>query len=126
MRVVRHLADARASARQSKTIKLRQPVSTILIVADKSIVKRTVRTLRQLLLQQANAKDVRVGSLTEEERLKKLIVEPNFKALGPAFRGETNNLAKTIGSLYVGQLVQPFREEVHFAVRLDDMEYMLT
>src|SRR5207244_9223133 len=76
MRIVQHIADATASARQSKKIKLRQPVSTILIVADKPIVRRTIRILRDLLLQQANAKDVRLVSLNDEERVKKLTGEP--------------------------------------------------
>src|SRR5438552_16020075 len=96
MRIVQHIADATASARQSKKIKLRQPVSTILIVADKPIVRRTIMTRRDLLLQEANAKDVRWVSLTAEERLKKLIVEPKFKSLGASFRGQPNRIAERL------------------------------
>ena len=126
MRIVQHIADATASARQSKKIKLRQPVSTILIVADKPIVRRTIRTLRDLLLQQANAKDVRLVSLTEEERLKKLIVEPNFKALGPSFRGEANKIAERLRSLDGRQLMRAFKEDGHFLVKLDGGEHEIT
>jgi isoleucyl-tRNA synthetase len=123
MRIVQHIADATASARQSKKIKLRQPVSRILIVTDKPIAKRTIKTLRELLLQQANAKDVRLVTLTEEERLKKLTVEPNFKALGPAFRGEANKIAESLRSLDGRQLMRAFKEEGHFLVKLDGKEY---
>src|SRR2546426_1211201 len=126
MRIVQHIADATASARQSKKIKLRQPVSTVLIVADRPIVKSTVRTLRDLLLQQANAKDVKLVSLTEEERLKKLIVEPNFKALGPAFRGEANKIAERLRSLDGRQLMRAFKEEGHFLVKLDEKDHKIT
>src|SRR5437660_1880106 len=126
MRIVQHIADATASARQSKKIKLRQPVSTILIVADKPIVRRTIRTLRDLLLQQANAKDVRLVSLTEEERLKKLIVEPNFKALGPSFRGEANKIAERLRSLDGRQLLRAFKEYGDFLVKLDEKDYKIT
>jgi isoleucyl-tRNA synthetase len=126
MRIVQHIADATASARQSKKIKLRQPVSTILIVADKPIVRRTIKTLRDLLLQQANAKDVRLVSLTEEERLKRLIVEPNFKALGPAFRGDANKIAEKIHSLDGRQLMRAFKEEGHFLLKLDEKEHKIT
>ena len=126
MRVVQHISDATASARQSKKIKLRQPVSTILIVADRPIVRRTVRTLRELLLQQANAKEVRLVGLTEEEQLKKLIVEPNFKALGPAFRGEANKIAEKIRSLDGRQLMRAFNEEGLFPVNLNGKEYRIT
>jgi len=55
-----------------------------------------------------------------------LIVEPNFKALGPAFRGEANNLAERIRSLDGRQLMQAFREEGHFLVKLDEKEYKIT
>src|SRR5207253_10123553 len=126
LRVVQHISDATASARQSKKIKLRQPVSTILIVADKPIVKRTVRTLRDLLLQQANAKDVRLVSLSEEERLKKLIVEPNFKALGPAFRGDATRIAERLRTLDGRQLMRAFKEEGHFLVNLDGKDHKIT
>src|SRR2546426_819482 len=126
MRIVRHITDAAASARQSKKIKLRQPVSTILIVADKPIVRRTLGTLRELLLQQANAKDVKLVSLSEEERLKKLIVEPNFKALGPVFRGDANKIAEKIRSLDGRQLMRAFKEEGHFFVKLDGKEHKIT
>ncbi len=126
MRIVQHITDAAASARQSKKIKLRQPVSTILIVADKPIVRRTLRTLRELLLQQANAKDVKLVSLGEEERLKKLIVEPNFKALGPVFRGYANKIAEKIRSLDGRQLMRAFKEEGHFFVKLDEKEHRIT
>src|SRR5438552_1744498 len=111
MRIVQHITDAVASARQSKKIKLRQPVSTILIVADKPTVRRTLGSLRELLLQQANAKGVKLVSLSDEERLKKLIVEPNFKALGPVFRGDANKIAEKIRSLDGRQLMRAFKEE---------------
>ncbi|TMI60429.1 isoleucine--tRNA ligase, partial [Candidatus Bathyarchaeota archaeon] len=126
MRIIQHIADATASARQSKKIKLRQPVSTILIVANKPIVKRTVKTLRELLLQQANAKEVRLVSLAEEVRLKKIIVEPNFKALGPAFRGEANRIAERLRSLDGRQLMRAFKEEGHFPVNMDEKDDKIT
>src|SRR5438046_6667952 len=126
MRIIQHIADATASARQSKKIKLRQPVSTILIVANKPIVKRTVKTLRELLLQQANAKEVRLVSLAEEVRLKKIIVEPNFKALGPAFRGEANRIAERLRSLDGRQLMRAFEEEGHFMIKLGETDYRIT
>jgi isoleucyl-tRNA synthetase len=126
MLIIQHISDATASARQSRKIKLRQPVSTILIVADKPIVKRTVKTLRDLLLQRANAKDVRLVSLNEEEQLKKLIVEPNFKVLGPAFRGEANRVAEKLRSLDGRPLMSAFNEKGHFLFKTDEKEYNIT
>ena len=126
MRIVQHITDGTASARQSKKIKLRQPVSTILIVTNKPIVRRTVRTLRELLLQQTNAKDVRLVSIAEEEGLKKPIVEPNFKALGPAFRGDANKIAERLRSLDGRELMRAFKQREHFLVKLDEKEHKIT
>jgi isoleucyl-tRNA synthetase len=69
---------------------------------------------------------MRLVSLTEQEQLKKLIVEPNFKALGPAFRGEANKIAEKIRSLDGRQLMRAFKEEGHFLVKLDEKEYKIT
>jgi len=126
MRIIQHITDAAASARQSKKIKLRQPVSTIMIIGDKPIVKRAVRTLRQLLLQQANAKDVRLVSITEEERLKKLIVEPNFKGLGPTFRGEANRVAEKLQTSDGRELMRAFKEVGNYTLKLNNKDYTIT
>lgn len=125
MRIVQHISDATASARQSKKIKLRQPISTVLIVPNKPIVKRAIRTLRDLLLRQTNAKDVKLVGLNEEERLKTLIVEPNFKALGPAFRGEANKIAEKLRTLDGRRLMTAFKNG-DFPLKLDDKEYQIT
>lgn len=126
MRIVQHISNATASARQSKKIKLRQPVSTILIVADRPIVKRAVNNLRGLLLRQTNAKEVRLVSLTEEEQLKKLVVEPNFKSLGPAFRGETNEIAAKLRSLDGRKLMRAFKKDELFQLKSDERVYKIT
>src|SRR2546428_11754247 len=88
MEIVKQVSAASSSARQSKKVKLRQPVARILIVTDSNRVKRAVKSLKPLFLQQTNSKDIRLVGLAEEEQLKKLIVEPNFKGLGPAFKGD--------------------------------------
>jgi len=69
---------------------------------------------------------VKLVSLSEEERLKKLIVEPNFKALGPVFRGDANKIAEKIRSLDGRRLMRAFKEEGHFPVKLDEKEYRIT
>src|SRR5206468_11954594 len=45
VKIVQHISEGVASARQSKKIKLRQPVSNILVVSDKPVVRRTVKSL---------------------------------------------------------------------------------
>src|SRR5260370_27657238 len=98
MEIVQQVSAASSSARQSKKVTLRQPVARILIVTDSNKVRRAVKRLKPLFLQQTNSKDIRLVGLAEEEQLKKLIAEPNFKGLGPAFKGAANKIAEALRS----------------------------
>ncbi len=126
MRVAQHIAEASASARQSKKIKLRQPVSEILVVSDSAIVRRSVKAQRELLLQQTNAKKLRVVTVTEAEQLKRLIVEPNYRALGPSFRGEANRVAQTLRTQDGRELLASFKEQQSHPLRINDKDYNIT
>jgi isoleucyl-tRNA synthetase len=126
MRIVQHVSEAVASARQSKKIKLRQPVSTILVVSDKPVVKRTIRSLRDILLQQTNSKEVKLVGITEEERLKKLVVEPNYRGIGPNFKREANRVAESLRSQDGRTLMRAFKENGHFTMNIDGADYKIT
>ncbi len=126
VKIVQHISEGVASARQSKKIKLRQPVSEILVVSDKPIVRRTVKALHDLLLQQTNAKHVRLVGITEAERLKRLIVEPNFKGLGPAFRGNANKVAQALRTKDGRELLRAFKADGHFPLKTDHEDYKIT
>ena len=126
VKIVQHISEGVASARQSKKIKLRQPVSDILVVSDKPIVTRTVKALHDLLLQQTNAKHVRLVGITEAERLKRLIVEPNFKSVGPAFRGDANKVAQALRTKDGRELLRAFKGDGHFPLKTDHEDYKIT
>ncbi|OLB46387.1 isoleucine--tRNA ligase [archaeon 13_1_40CM_4_53_4] len=126
VKIVQHISEAVASARQSKKVKLRQPVSRILVVSDKPMVTRTVKALHELLLQRTNAKHVRLVGITEAERLKRLIVEPNFKGLGPAFRGNANKVAQALRTKDGRELLRAFKADGHFPLKTDHEDYKIT
>jgi len=126
VKIVQHISEGVASARQSKKIKLRQPVSDILVVSDKPVVRRTVKSLHDLLLQQTNAKHLRLVGITEAERLKRLIVEPNFKSVGPAFRGDANKVAQALRTKDGRELLRAFKGDGHFPLKTDHEDYKIT
>jgi isoleucyl-tRNA synthetase len=125
MRIAQHITEAAASARQSKKMKLRQPVAEVLVVSDTTAVERAVRAQRELILQQTNAKNLRLVDVGEEERLKKLIVEPNYKTLGPAFRGEANRVAQALRNQDGRQLLTIFKSGTCFPLRIEDKDYSI-
>ncbi len=126
MEIVQEVSAASSSARQSKKIKLRQPVARTLIVTDSDKVKRSVKSLRPLFLQQTNSKDIRLVGPAEEEQLKKLIVEPNFKGLGPVFKGDANKVAEALRSTDGRQLFQKLQADRAFTLKMDNRDYTIT
>jgi isoleucyl-tRNA synthetase len=125
MNIIHHISRAVASARQSKKIKLRQPVAKILVVSEKPIVKQATQKLRPLLLRTANAKQVELVSLHEEERLRTLTVEPNFKKIGPVFKEKANKVADAIRSLDGRELFQTFVHQTEYRLKAGEYEYKI-
>ena len=126
METVQQVSAASSSARQSKKVKLRQPVAKTLIVTDSTQVKRAVKELKPLFLQQTNSKDIRIIGLAEEEHLKKLTVEPNYKGLGPVFKMDANKVAITLRSIDGRELFQTFRTDKSYRLRVDEHDYDIT
>ena len=126
MEIVQQVAAASSSARQSKKVKLRQPVAKTLIVTDSSEVRLAVKDLKPLFLQQTNSKEIRIVRLSEEEQLKKLTVEPNYKGLGPVFKAEANNVANALRALDGRHLFQTLQNEKVYRLRTGDKEYEIT
>jgi len=126
MEIVQQVSAASSSARQSKKVKLRQPVARTLVVTDADRVKRAVKSLRPLFLQQTNSKDIRLVGLEEEEQLKKLIVEPNFKGLGPAFKADANKVAGALRSTDGRRLFQTLQIAKSYALKIDNQDYTIT
>jgi isoleucyl-tRNA synthetase len=126
MKIVQQVSAASSSARQSKKVKLRQPVARTLIVTDSDKVKRAVKGLRPLFLQQTNSKDIRLVGLAEEEQFKKLVVEPNFKGLGPVFKGDANKVAEALRSTDGRQLFQEIQADKPYTLKLNDRDYTIT
>ncbi len=91
MAVARKLVDACANARQKAEIKQRWPVATIVIESDDPIVGQAVIDLQDVLKEQINAKEIRIGTVGRHYEAK-----PNYKNLGPRFKGEAKKVAEAI------------------------------
>ena len=126
MEIVQQVAAASSSARQSKKVKLRQPVAKTLIVTDSNAVRLAVKDLKPLFLQQTNSKEIRIVRLSEEEQLKKLTVDPNYRGLGPVFKTEADNVANALRAADGRQLFQTLQKEKVYKLNTDDKEYEIT
>ncbi|MEM3381098.1 MAG: isoleucine--tRNA ligase [Candidatus Bathyarchaeia archaeon] len=99
MDLAREVVGAVLSARQTAKVKLRQPISRIVIVTGDPTVERALNGLDKVIQSQANTRKIEYVNLEEEEKLKRLTVNPNYKVLGPVFRGDTNLVAEELKRL---------------------------
>ena len=126
MKFGQQISGAVASARQSKKLKLRQPVSKVLVVTENPVARNVVKNLRALLLQTANTKDIQLVGLKEEKQLTKLLVEPNYKGLGPVFRQDANKVADKLRKLDGRELYKTVSAGRPHKLELDGKTYEIT
>ncbi|MEM1538671.1 MAG: isoleucine--tRNA ligase [Candidatus Nezhaarchaeales archaeon] len=111
---VRSIVEAVLSARQQAKLKLRYPVSKILISATSSEVEEAVKTFNRVILDQANAKEVIMISASEEAAFKEVKVLPNFSRLGPKFRGKAILIADALKGVNGREFLGSIREKGYY------------
>ncbi len=123
MEVVREIIEACARARDAARYKLRWPVKEIVIVSEDKKVLNAAQSLRSVIMEQANTKDVVSSSKFENLSVN---ATPNMKTLGPKLRQDVpkvaSKLAEEDGSVILGILES---EEV-YKVEIEDKTVELT
>ncbi len=112
----RSIVEAAMSARQSARIKLRYPLSELVVVSNSSEVKRAVEVFRSIICEQANVKRVKVVPLSEEVNYVKLKVELNYSILGPKLKSKLKDVASVISSLNPLDVKRSIDEKGYFEV----------
>ena len=91
MNHIRDMLESAAHARDVARFKLRWPVQNITVVTENDEVTNAIESLKEVLLEQANTKNV-----TIERQLDNAIViaKPNMAILGPKLRGDLGRVKK--------------------------------
>jgi len=118
--------------RKAKSIKVRQPLSRVLIPAIDDKTRDIVASIADLIKQEVNVKEIEV--LDKDSDFIKKTVKPNFKALGPKVGKNMKFVAKAIQSftqkelkmLEANQSVVIEVEGNKFDIQLDDVEIITT
>jgi isoleucyl-tRNA synthetase len=128
MEVVRELYEAANNARQKAKMKLRWPLRSLFVESEDNGVKNAVEKLSDLIKAQCNVKEVKVVNEFE----KKLIVKPNFKAIGPILKDKAKDFASYLNSLTEEEIRKILESgEIEFEgekLKIDDViikEYVL-
>ncbi|MEM3754123.1 MAG: isoleucine--tRNA ligase [Candidatus Bathyarchaeia archaeon] len=125
MEIVKEIIAATTGARQAKKIKLRQPVSQIIVVSDFPIIKDIIKSFEHIIIEQANTKSIEVFTLNEEKKLKKIMPIPSYHSLGPIFKAKTEEIANCIKKLDGKTILESFRINGYYELKINDESYKI-
>ena len=90
------------SLRKKEMIKVRQPLQKIMIPVLDENQKAEIEAVADLIMAEVNVKEIELLDDASGVLVKQ--IKPNFKALGPRFGKEMNNIAKEIQNLSQDQI----------------------
>ena len=119
MDLVRDLISLGRNAREEARIKVRQPISEV-ILDDK--VKKTIKDLESLIYEELNVKEIKYAKDLSEYMT--FVVKPNFKVCGPIFGKNIGSLSNKLNEMKQEDIIKLSNGE---SVKLKlDQEYELT
>ncbi len=106
MDIVREIIEACARARDAAHYKLRWPVREIVIVSEDEKVLNAAQSLKNVIMEQANTKDVVSSDKFENLTINAL---PNMKTLGPKLRQDVPKVASKLSEADGDEIIQKIR-----------------
>ena len=96
MHLVRRIVELGRSIRNDVGVRVRQPLSTLYVVAENERRQLLLQGMEHLVLEELNVKNITF--VDDESKLMTLKAEPVFKHLGPKFGKLVNQAAEAIRS----------------------------
>jgi len=96
MEVARRVVERAAAARMRAGVKVRQPLPRLYVLTGDPGFAASVERMRGVIMAQANVKDLQVLPPGEEARFKRLRARPDYRRLGPQFKGRAPLIASLI------------------------------
>ncbi|MDR2943661.1 MAG: isoleucine--tRNA ligase [Methanosarcinales archaeon] len=108
MKIVRNVVEASSNARQKAGRKLRWPISRIVVVPNDENVADALTRLKDVLLEQTNAKNVEVLAVGDAWKELDVQMTPNQSVLGPAFKQDAKKVADALNEAGAKSLKEAF------------------
>lgn len=122
MYIAQRISSMILALRRKVNIKVRQPLSKIMIPLLDPTIKEEVEEVRQLILNEVNVKEIEYITDTTGVLIKK--IKPNFKTLGPKF-GRQMKQVGAIVSAFSQQDINRLEKEGKFTIVIDGQESVL-
>jgi isoleucyl-tRNA synthetase len=122
MDIVREIIEACARARDTAHYKLRWPVREIIIVSEEDKVLNATQSLKNILMEQANTKNVISSDKFENLTIKAL---PNMKTLGPKLRQDVPKVASKLSKTDGDEIIRKLESEGVYIVEYEDKQVTL-
>jgi len=123
MELVMKLAASGRAARASKGIKLRHPLREAVVVADEEVLE-DVSPLEEYLRDEINVKEVNYSA--DVKRYITHVVKPNYKVLGPRFKGEARKVVDQLSKVNPDEVAASLEEKGEYFVRVGGRTFTLT
>lgn len=122
MEVVRDIIEACARARDSARYKLRWPVKEVVIVSEDKSILDSARNLHQIIIDQANAKELISSNDFSKLKIK---AEPNMKVLGPKLRDKVPKVSAKLSSADGADIIHILSTMGTYPVEVEDQVFEL-
>ncbi len=123
MKVAQDITSMVLSLRRKSNIKVRQPLSTIMIPVADDAQKNQVEAMISLILNEVNVKGIKYVSNEEGVLVKR--VKPNFKKLGPKYGKIMKALSAQVVAMSQSDIIE-FEKNGQFAFNVDGQEAIVT
>ena len=123
MQLAQNTTSMVLSLRRKSNIKVRQPLSTIMVAVSDDEQKREMEAMSQLVLNEVNVKEMKFVSNEEGVLVKR--VKPDFKKLGPKFGKIMKALAAKIVAMSQHDIIE-FEKAGEFAFDVDGNNAVVT
>ncbi len=123
MEIAQNISSMILGLRRKVNIKVRQPLSKIMIPVLDSKFEKQIKAVSSLILSEVNVKEIEFLTDTSDILLKK--IKPNFKTLGPRF----GKLMKPISTAIAGfkqENISEFESQGNYLLIIDGQEVQLS
>ncbi len=123
MQLAQDISSLVLSIRKKVNIKVRQPLSRILVPVRNAEMKQQIQLIEDIIKSEVNIKAVEF--LTETEGFISKKIKANFKALGTRMGARMKNVAAAIGAMSQAEISQ-LEQNNSFALQLDNETVEIT